>query len=175
MASSGKSENFGCKELKDGDIVINPSKAQEYINNMRSYLAKKKEEENQDIAMRKELKEVSSKNKKVLHKIGQVKEVIQEVHDDIKPLRVANELQLKELHPKILQMKSEITIVEARVQEKTLLSKSLDEEIIKKQQRVDNWQKDEEVLRRNLMRERRDLEGILKQKQEQLRTLSAQK
>jgi hypothetical protein len=92
--------------------------------------------------MRKEL-EVSAKNTRVRQKIKQVKEVLQEVQDDICPLRVTNEVQMQDLHPQIVQVKCEIEVVEARVQQKSLQQKSqsLDEQIIRKEQSVHAWHK----------------------------------
>jgi hypothetical protein len=83
--------------------------------------------------------EVSAKNSRVRQKIKQVQEVLQEVQDDICPLRVANQVQMQDLHPQIVQVKCEIEVVEARVQQKRLLSQSLDEHIIKKEQSVHTW------------------------------------
>jgi hypothetical protein len=83
--------------------------------------------------------EVSAKNSRVRQKIKQVQEVLQEVQDDICPLRVTNQVQMQDLHPQIVQVKCEIEVVEARVQQKRLLSQSLDEQIIKKEQSVHTW------------------------------------
>lgn len=174
-ASSNSQEVRFYDELKNGKLIpIQASEVDVYILNMKAHLEKLRKEQLKDETMAREYRDVVLRNKTLEHRIGQVKDIIAEVQDDIAPLRKLNEEQQLILQPQINDLKQKIKEGENSLKTKQLLFLELEEKTFQKMDTLIGWDNKEEHFRRDLMRQRRDLEERLKAKRKELQLLTEQ-